>query len=192
MLQRFYKERPVLELVPLLQSTNPTLLSVGAWICSELGDRNVPLIKYLLPLLKSERPLVRHEVADALACSLSWRDKAGWFQLALLLDDPHSGVRSAPMTYFANIDRHRIWSARSWALEHAPASSHEQGLGRLLVADDPTDLIQSENPTLRRYGAILAARLYMASPSLVGHFLKGLVNHSDEELRKYAIGMLPG
>lgn len=93
---QFREGRDVHEILVLLDSTNPELVSIGAWI---LGELRLELyncdsfLSRLQRLVEHEDPSVRFHVLGALFPMLSWQDDDARQLISKLRNDPNEGVR---------------------------------------------------------------------------------------------------
>jgi len=165
LLSEFHRGYPLENLRPLLQSQNPDIVNIGAWIASELGEKGSPLLPYVLPLLQHPAKNVRFSIVD---CILLWAtDGAQLAAVTSLLDDPESGVRWKAMDFLSRATMEQLQAALSY-LEHAePNSTYVRGL-RWLLSSDASDAnavkaaLQNENALLRKYAVVAASRMSKA------------------------------
>jgi hypothetical protein len=95
-IDQFRAGRDVNQLMTLLHSSNPRLVSIGAWILDEVSfDRykSDGFISRLRELLDHEDPAVRFRALGAIYPALSRHSDDTHALLRKLRDDPNEGVR---------------------------------------------------------------------------------------------------
>ena len=93
---QFRGGRDANDLVPLLDSDEPELVSIGAWILGELHPERydgAQIISRLWALFDHQDPAVRFHALGAIFPFLKGQDVATQALLAKLRSDPNEGVR---------------------------------------------------------------------------------------------------
>ncbi|OZG70206.1 hypothetical protein BTA51_27460 [Hahella sp. CCB-MM4] len=96
MVDRIRRGLDVYQLLPLLDSDNPNLVSITAWILSELPFElynTADFISRLYDLTSHEAPTVRFNALNALFPALDIGDENTQSMLKKLSLDPNKGVR---------------------------------------------------------------------------------------------------
>jgi len=96
LVDQFRRGRDVAELLPLLNSRDSELISIGAWILGELPFELYDLedlVSRLRELTDHEDPAVRFHALGALFPALDRQDLATKALLSKMCNDPNEGVR---------------------------------------------------------------------------------------------------
>lgn len=164
LLREFHRGYPLENLRPLLHSDNERLVNTGIWIASELGEKGHSLLNDVSALLKHPIKRVRYFALD---CILLWAKGSNKSELAsavALLDDNESAVRWKAMDFLSHASDEQLRAALEYLNSAEPDSMHVSGLRWLLGSSgtDPNEailMLHSQDRTLRKYGAISAARI---------------------------------
>lgn len=95
---QFRRGRDMNDVIVLLDSSNPELVSIGAWIVGELHFEfynSDTFISRLRKLLDSEDPAIRFHALGAIYPALNPHEAATQALLRRLCNDPNEGVRMA-------------------------------------------------------------------------------------------------
>jgi hypothetical protein len=164
LLSQFHRGAPLDYLRPLLLSPDPRLVSLGAWIASELGEQGKPLLHLVGGLLTHPAKGVRFDIID---CVLLWAGPSGGCEIAQvvqLIADPEKAVRWKVMGFLARASSDQLESALAYLDKEEPRSRHAFGLRWLLSAGGrDVETIESElrspDARMRKYAAVAAVRM---------------------------------
>lgn len=169
LLREFNRGYPVERLRTFLRSDDENLLSTGLWITSELGERGKQLISDTFPLLRHPTKRVRFWALDCLL----WASASDGKALASgidLMDDPEPAVRWKALDFLSRASRGQLGAALSYLSDTQPNSEYTHGLRWLLdsganeTGEVVSALKQNDDPVVRRYGAVAAARMSEQNP----------------------------
>jgi hypothetical protein len=164
LLREFQSGFPVYKLVALLHSDDDDVAGVGMFIASELGSMAKPIFDDVVSLLKHPSSIIRFDaIGVVLVCAGSDEAPAigAVFQM---LDDDEPNVRWHVLDFASRASVEQLRAALEYFEGTNPTSSHVQGLRWLLSSGgrDPNEavaLVRGDDSTLRKYGAIAAARM---------------------------------
>lgn len=181
---------PLETLRPLLEHSHPVVQRAATWILSEFGKAAEPLLDAVVPLLEHSDLRVSSYALDIVAvCATAQIRYNGYVLRALTGEDPVFRWRA--MKLLGNTGDEELEAILALQEELAqPWTTHVEGLQ--LLARTPSSerrpvverLLGSDDPLLRKYGAMLARRAYEEDPGLIG-----LASQSeDPDVRRYAEG----
>lgn len=189
LLREFKAGFPLLHLRRLLTPTNTDALRIGVFIASELGVRAAPLLKSIAGFINHPVPRIRTDVMDSILECATPRDGRILASAAMLIYDPHNGVRWKALNFLFRATTNQVQSAADYL--SVAKSSSEIALGLCWLANstqcDPRAIaasIISESATMRKMGVVAAAR--MARPDL----LEAAATGPDEDVRSFASDVL--
>jgi len=95
----------LLSLIPLLEHSDPRLVSVAAWIASEVVDgiRGREIFQSLATLLQHSDPAVRFGVVESIALLAKPEDHSVVHRFLFLTADPNPGVRQQALYWLCQI-----------------------------------------------------------------------------------------
>jgi len=164
LLTEFHRGYPLENLRPLLLSRSEEVVTIAAWIASELGRKGKPLLRDVLTLLRHQAKKIRFSTID---CILAWAGPSDGIALAsviTLTDDPEPGVRWKVMDFLARATPQQLQAALNYLEETAPKCPYLKALRWLLGPqsrhpEEVTAFIQSQESICRKYGAVAAVRI---------------------------------
>lgn len=174
LLGEFHRGCPLEYLRPMLRSGNDEVVTLGVWIASELGEKGKPLLGDVFVLLKHPAKKVRFSAIDCILVWASPSESSALVSVVGLLEDPEAGVRWKAMDFVSRASREQLESALAYLVAINPKSSHVLGLRWLLgpqshIPAEVMRITDGEDPVLRKYGAIAAARISQESTQALFH-----------------------
>ena len=157
LLRAFHRGFPLDNLLPLLESNDPELVRLGAWIQSELGARAIPLASSLPALLRHALKYVRFFALDSVMTCATESDGPLLAAATTLLADSEDAVRWKTVRLLSTLPNQLL----QVALSKEQDEEFRHGLRSLLSEDPSRDvpvLISSNSPILRRFGVAAALR----------------------------------
>jgi hypothetical protein len=163
LLREFHRGYPLDDLRQLLKSNDEQLVAIAAWITSELGANCRPLLPDVVPLLTHPMQRIRYWALDSLFWTLP-QNGCDLAHAVRLLRDSEEGIRRKVLDLLFRLSNEQIEAAYQCKQEGVLESSLRDGLGWLLSADSlvPTkveSVLRGRDSTLRKFGAVAAARL---------------------------------
>ena len=164
LLKEFSRGCSVERLRPLLLSKNNSIVEIGIWVTSELGQGAAPLLDDVVSLLKHPGKNVRFFAIDSvLSCATEW-NKLEVASVMPLLDDTETAVRWKAMDFLSRASREQLQGGLDYLNTTEPPSVHIHELEWLLGegGSNPAEImsfIQSQDALLRKYGVVAAARM---------------------------------
>lgn len=189
LLQEYFNGFDLETLRPLLRSDDPVVQSAATFIVFELGSNASSLMDDILPLLESHNPSKRLEVLGCvMECSAERTEHLDKFTLVLeAMEDTHQGNRIFSMGLVSNANEEQIEAGIRQFQSRNDSESHVLGLELLLrcFAISESEILKftnSDDPILRKYGAIATTKMATTFPNRV----YSLLLNDDDEIREYA------
>jgi hypothetical protein len=190
LLQEYFGGFPVKTLSPLLKDHDPQIRRAAIWIASELGRDAESLLEDAVPLVYDDDRYIQYHALEVVTVCASGASAGEFVHVFRSLEAGDEVVRRHAMRLASTATTSQI-EASLRVLEPSGSSNviHSRVLPRLLP-NEPQDagqimaMIEDEEPLVRRYGAILARRVYDESPDL----LHGAARAEDVEIRNFAEG----
>jgi hypothetical protein len=187
LLQAYFGGLPVESLRPLLRSVNELVQRAAGFVASELGRQAQPLVDDVVPLLRSSDRHVQYYAMEVLVVCCKDEHAEKFLHLAKMLDSADDVLRGLAMRLVSRAEVSQFEaSLRALGSADLSSESHKIGL-RTLAAGDRVEaasvatMLKSEDPLVRRYGAIAAKRVMQRFPSLIATATAS----QDPELRKF-------
>lgn len=189
LLQEYVKGFNLETLRPLLQSNDVYIQSAAIFIVSELGKQASSLIDDVIPLLNSENLSIKYEALESVMLGSLIQNVDKFTYVIGALEDENDVIRCRAMELIANANHEQMQTAIT--VFGAKASKNNQlnveGLAFLLgnIFATPEKIIQmlkSEYPLTRKYGAILAKKVSKRFPDLI----KIAFESEDSDIQSFA------
>jgi len=172
LLQEYFHGFEIETLRPLLKSKNIYIQSAATYIVSELGRKANPLIDDIIPLLKSENLAIKYEALESIMIG-SIEQPSKFIYIIEALDDADESIRLRAMELIMNSHPEQIKES----IKYFEQKPDIQSKNHLICLDlylqfsdvDPkrvTALIIDNNPLIRKYGAIIAKKVFEKFPYL--------------------------
>jgi HEAT repeat protein len=175
---------PIENLIPLLRSKDREVVRTGAFVLEEVAGRASPLMHEVKRLLGHPDRWVKGPMVDVVLVAATPGDAQVIAEAVSLVTDPDPPMRSAAVSLLSRIDQERLAAA----LPEVRDRSISDGLGWLIERDrepDDRDLVRrldDQDPLVRRFAVVAAARAFYRDPDLIGRAAAA----GDEEVRKLA------
>ena len=168
LLREFHRGYPVEKLRCLLSNREEQVVKAGIWIASELGSKGTPLLDDVVKLLNYSTRYVRYFAIDSLLTCTTGRNENEISAVILMLYDGDKVIRWKVLDFLTRASIDQIQGAINWFEKNDPGSAHLTGLQLLLNGQrgnvkEALLALQSENPIIRKYGVVLAARMIQIS-----------------------------
>lgn len=187
LLQYYVDGHDVRTLKPLLSHRNTAIRRTAAFIASELGQLASDLIDEAVLLLKDDDGLIEYFAMDVvMVCSVATNtDK--FVEIIKKMDSAISTTRRRAMFLVSNADVSQLSAALQFSTRSL-SNSHTIGIESLLKSnrlhvEEVEALINGPDPLLRRYGAIIARRLFQKFPELNAT----AASSTDSDLNQFAL-----
>jgi hypothetical protein len=183
LLREVHRGFPVERLRVLLESDDPEIVRLGAWLQSELGSRAQSLAPLLPRLLRHELKYVRFFAIDSVASCATPDDGPLLAETVRLIDDAERSVRWKAMDFLRALPEASIRSTINSLPGGDSSDQLRVGLQAMLATNAGSEvpaLLASGEPVQRRFGLAVALR------SGDEDALALAANSSDEEIRDIA------
>lgn len=170
LLREFHRGYPLDDLRVLLRSDDERILTLAAWLLSELGEKSRPLLNDVVPLLSHPLKGIRFWVL----ASLFWTSPQNGCDLAQafeLLEDSEPGIRWKVLDILTRVSLEQIEAARNCLELRRSNLSHLAGLS-VLRNGDPNQVItglRSDDPLVRKYAFAAAVRVHKDHPEPIAY-----------------------
>lgn len=160
----------------LIKSDDENIKSVAAFIVSELRGNAVSLIDDIIELLKDRSPSIQWDALEALMCCAVGDHSAKFLLVVEQLKNQHRGIRLRVMRLICNADNEQIDAALGVLLRGVvrgrEMEAHRIGLELLrqdtnISMDQFKSALNSDDEIIRKYAAIVAARVSSEYPSML-------------------------
>ncbi len=188
LLQEFFKGMPVEALIPLLKSDDKNIQNTGMAFVSELGDKVCSLMPYVVPFINSDVPFAKYCALECiLLCATGEYNK----EIIHLIDSINikDGIdHSLKMFLLSNAEQVQLKEGFKVVAENKinDYKLHQEGLIKLINGNnskkDVLEMLDSDEPLIQRYGAIISKKMYRESPELINHALLS----ANPDLKAYA------
>ena len=189
LLEAFFAGLPIETLRPLLASNNQLVQRAGAFVASELGSQGRDLVDDVIPLLQSPDRHVQHYAMEVLAVCCEGHHAGKFAHVVRMLESGDRGIRLEAMELMSKADPSQIEAAEHlFKAADQNDQVHRNGLRTLIGSEGGADvasakeMIDSDDPLVRRYGAIAAKRLARLRPEL----MRLLSVADDPDLRDFS------
>ena len=184
LLNEFFKGLPFEYLIPLLQSDDQDILKPAVSIVSELGRKACDLLPYIVPLVNNNDRFIRYYVLESIFLCASDNNLKEFIHIINGISDKDDGVRRLVMRLLARAENSQIEAGLGLVEKNKIPDYllHQNGLTKLLNAKNLLEsevivLLDSEEPLIQKYGAMIAKRVYKTNPALLSYAL--LSTNSD-------------
>ena len=173
LLQDYFEGYPIETLRRLLQSDNQMVIRSAIWIASELGKEAYILVPEVRPLVHSSNRFIRYYAIEILmVCSFA--DYAQDFiHVVRAIESDDEVISCLSMDLVSRADAPRINSVVPLLSTTKKANKqHIVGLSRLIKSEtldsqEIVAMLNDEDPILRKYGAIIASKIYDKHPEVI-------------------------
>lgn len=151
---------PVAQLRRLLRSPEHGAVKAGAWIVSELGERALPLLSDIVPLLHHPVRYVRFFVLDAILAAAKPEHADAIANAIMLIRDADNAVRWKALHFIAKATLEQLRAAQPRLVMEQLAAHTAWFLDVVTRIDGPEIAggIDDSNPTRRLFAVAAAAR----------------------------------
>jgi hypothetical protein len=186
----FQRGYDIEKLRPLLRSESERVLRSAVWIASELADTTGAFVQEAVDALQSHDRFVRYYSLDVLMLGTSRARCHQFHNIAAALEDADAAVQEKAMFLLSRANAAQIQEASDY-YRVQESSTHEFGLqmmsrGNDLGLPDLQSMLGAQDSLLRKYGAIVAERLYPRYKEA----LEGLTSVEDESVKAFASNMM--
>jgi len=191
LLGEFQSGYPIDGLRSLLKSADNKVVDTASWIASELGDRGKLLLPEVTNLLKHTSKATRYFAID---CLLIWAGAKNEREIASvipMLEDIEPAVRRKAMSFLSRASPEQLRAAAQYIKSAEPESVHVRGLELLLNYEncknpDVSALLNNADALCRKYGIILAVRMFMHDNTCPDPATYAI---GDPDIERFAIDM---
>lgn len=187
LLQAYFSGHDIETLKGLLGHEDQRVQREAMFVVSELGERAIPLIDDVIPLLTSGDRKLKYEALEVLAVCGEGERASEFVHVVSALDSDDDVIRALAMRLMSRADNSQLIAARrNLRGDSIVQLTHARGLSVMIEslpekADIVASMIRDQHPLVRRYGAVAAARLRATQPHLFAE-----VGRSDDiEIRKF-------
>lgn len=188
LLQQYFEGFPLETLQPLLHHKDPLVRRAAVWIVSELGIGGSGLLNDAIPLINDDERYVKYHALEIVSvCSVG--GNANQFKYVIpLMECNDDVIRILVMRLVSNADLLQLEAgARFFGLKDSYHKLHNEGLTKLLEVDRITPeqvalMINNDEPLTRKYGIIIAKRLFTKFPNLI---IDAVMN-GDNDISKFS------
>lgn len=186
LLQAYFAGLPADTLRPLLAHSQTLVRRAAVFVVSELGAQSRPLIDDIVPLLASGDRYLSYHALEALAVCCDGADAAAFAHVVAALGSEDQVLRNLAMRLVARSRKSQFVGADRALLPAASRAAHDRGL-RILASQDVTTpdavvlMMRDSDPLVRRYGAIIAKRLFDGAEALADEAAAS----GDADIRKF-------
>jgi hypothetical protein len=167
----------VAKLIPLLNSPDNSIASLGTYILAETGEAGRPLFEQAVILLSHRSPAVRGSAID---CVLAWSDLADERSVRSVLSalaDKDASVRKKAINFIARVDIELLSMTATKFHDGDMKKSHLFGIQLLAHAGTSSvaeilAAASAPDEIIRRYAAACALRLRLAATSVFRRLLR--------------------
>jgi hypothetical protein len=189
----FHRGKPLEGLRMLLCSDDVRLCKAGLFIAFTLGRKALPLLDDIVLLLGHPTGNVRYHSIRVIGSCARRSEGAYLYKAISLLDDEQEAIRQQIFRLLRTIRQESLLGVVEFLAENEPDSRHLRGLRWLLSseggnADQIEAALRSEEPLLRKYGLVAAARLLPGDVSR--KLLAEAVNSNDAEVSRFSHELL--
>jgi len=188
LLEAYFGGLPIETLRPLLRNHDKRIQFEAVWVASELGYNAHSLVDDIISLLHEDDLDVQNQSLEIImACSVA--NKIEYFvHVVRALQHYDENIRNTAMRLVSNANNAQLEvSIRS---DEFSDNLHKRGLQHLLQIDTLSfgqvlNLLNDENPLLKRYGAMATKKLYQKFPTLI----ESAISSDDADIRQFILGV---
>lgn len=188
LLQEYFKGFSKDTLRTLFHSKDKWARRVAIWITSELAAEGSDLLEDVLAQINDDDEYICSYALEIIAnCAHDEHIKA-FVNVFFLLDASNQKTKMSVMNIISNLPISRINEAFIYikSMDNYDIS-HKQGLLSLinlnsLTHSDITLMIENENPIIRKYGTIIAKKLYKKYPQIIND----ATHNQDFDVRRFS------
>jgi len=188
LLQEYYSGLSIDTLRPLFDFECIWIRRVAIWIASELGTNGRDLLREV-SLQTSDNDVYIFSYAIEIIANCTDDDSIDSFMnIFSFITNPDREKRVSVMSLVGDMSEPCLRKAyKCFATEKYYNASHEKGISSLLnsetlTADDITNMINDEDAIVRKYGIIIAGKLYDKYADIINE----AVNSNDLDIREYS------
>jgi len=188
LLQAYYKGLSKDTLRELLRHHDKRIRQTALWITSELGRNAGDLLKEVVSCIDDDDVFICYHALKIVSSAASGEYMDDFIRVFTFLEHRVQNLRILVMLIISGLSSQRINEAYAYsASEKILNDSHEKGLLFLLnvntlTACDITQMISSDDAVIRKYGAIVAEKLYKKYPEIINEAL----NSEDSDVREFS------
>jgi len=188
LLQEYFRGFSKDTLRELFYYENRWIRRVAVWITSELGIDGSDLLKEVLTQINDSDIYICSYALEIIANCARGEHIDDFMRVFLFLDHDNQKIRISVMNIISNLSGTRILEACAYLAKKKNFSdSHEKGLSFLLDVNELTyteiiRMIESADAITRKYGIIVAKKLYDKYPGIVNE----AVNNQDLDVREFS------
>ncbi len=186
LLHEYYQGLSYETLRELLCSQDKRVRQCALWMASEL-DSDV-FIKEVVPQMYDDDPLICYYAMEIIACYSGEEYTEDFLRIFTFFEHPDFKIRKYAIFLISNLSIEIVHKAYECPdNQNILNDSHKKGLLSLvhmdnLTATEITDMLNSDDDVIRRYGIIAATKLYEKYPEIV----KEAVNADDLHVQEQA------
>lgn len=188
LLQEYYKGLPKDTLRSLFYFESKWIRRAAVWITSELGENGIDLLKEVLTQINDSDHYIcgyALQIVAAHACNEYIDD---FIKVFSFLEHSNQKIRFIVMDIISGLSVSRIQEACEYSENKKLLSdSHKKGLLSLLnintlALSEITKMIDSDDAVIRKYGVIIAEKLYKKYPQIINE----AVNVQDLDISEFS------
>lgn len=184
LLQEYFRDLPVEDLRALLRNVDPQVQRAAIWLASELGSQAAGVLEEAVALTQSSDLYIAYHALETVGVCAEQSSADASVYVLQSMAHQESAIRRLAMRLLGNFDISFLENLASKSLPLENAEDHARGLGAL-VQEEPrfiAPLLESESALLRKYGGILARRVFEVDPTPIMEAME----HDDSDVRSFA------
>lgn len=188
LLQEYFKGYKLDTLSDLLTNSDPYVKRAAIWMASELGNESRSLITEIVPLANDdEDEYIQSYALEVLIVCAHGEHSEKIIHVIKALQSNRKLIRLLAMRVIANLTADQFDAGIEYLKSSNENDLHIEGLRSLnefeqLSAKQALSMINSEEPLIRKYGAIIAKRKLQSEPDL----MKKVTKSSDSDLQEFS------
>ena len=184
LLNEFFDAADITKLQVLLTHVDYEVRKDAIWVLAELGDAGVPLLKVAVSLLPKADRFVHCYVLEVIAVCTVDGSYTNYIHVIEALENQDEVIQKLAMNLITNANINQLQVCLQYFQRHM---GHTTGLEQLidyenLEKDMVISLLNSPETLLRKYGAIIAKKLFHKHPEFLNLALGG----DDSTIRLFA------
>lgn len=178
LLQEYFAGLSLETLIPLLQSDDLAIQKTTIWIVSELASKGCSLLPHVVPLVNSIDNYIRDYALECILLCATGKYIGEFVHLICSINKGEPAMKLLAMKLLANAEDVQLRKGIELVIKDKIENYglHQQGLIGLLNykqldEKDIIDMLDSNEPLIQQYGAMVAKRKYESSPQLIQYAL---------------------
>ncbi len=161
---------------------------IALWIISELGKDAENLLGEVVSQMDDVDPFICYYSSEIVACIATDKYMDDFMKVFTFFDHPNAKIRTLIMFIISTLADSRIQEAYTYSINNKIlGDSHEKGLSFLMNVNslsnsDITALVNSHDSVIRKYGVIIASKVYEKYPEII----KDSVNSEDLDVQVFS------